>query len=702
MDVISPIPISDSAYVAGNLTENDYPEWAAGQTLKRGDYRMISSVHSVYQSLRDHTSSSRESDAFSTRVNKSGGYSASATSIVVDDVGAANTGIDAGDTITLGTVTAIVQSVDRNTETLTLRAGLDAAVADNAAVERSALPAANSPTAEAAAVADPLVEDPDPLHWVYIGQTNKWRLFDGRPSQGATNPNVLLAGINLGALSRTTLSGIGNRNTSFQDSRVTSGISSRQTSTGSRSTSAGSRQTSTGSRLTSASSRSTNVSRNTTPTRNTSTGSRNTTVSSRETSLGSRVTTEHGSRNTTATTRSTSTGSRNTTGTVTRSTQLTRSTSTGSRSTNLASRSTVYTTRNTTFTRNTTGQRGQFRSTQASRSTNVSRNTTPTRNTSTGSRSTNAGVRNTTGTVTRSTSTGSRNTTATTRSTQFVSEIRSTSLGTRSTTATQRSTSTGSRSTNLASRSTVYTTRNTTATQRSTSTGSRSTSAASRQTSTGSRATRFGSRSTTFTSSRNTSFAMTRNTSTPQTINEVALINLIDCSSVTVTLRRNGPAGAVIYTRIVPVDDESGGVIIGDIPDENIADYVELSLSGGAKLSCGQAVLGSTQNVGDAQIGDSGFEGLDFSHVETNIYGDLTTIQRSATTLHRFDVQVPVGDLDKFATVMHEFRGGKRALWVGDYTAGVRGWAYGFARDWQVYYTDGIYARARIAVQGVV
>ena len=195
MEIVDPLAVSDAAYISSNLTEDDYTEWAAGQTLVRGDYRMVSSVHSIYQCLVDHTASSTARAAFTTAVNNSGGYSAGATSIVVDDAGAADTGINAGDTITLGgTVTAVVQSVNRTTETLTLTSGLSAAVVDNAAVARALVPS-NSPLAEAAAVADPLVADPDPAHWVYISQTNKWRLFDGRPSQKTANALEIDAGI---------------------------------------------------------------------------------------------------------------------------------------------------------------------------------------------------------------------------------------------------------------------------------------------------------------------------------------------------------------------------------------------------------------------------------------------------------------------------------------------------------------------------
>ena len=51
---------------------------------------------------------------------------------------------------------------------------------------------------------------------------------------------------------------------------------------------------------------------------------------------------------------------------------------------------------------------------------------------------------------------------------------------------------------------------------------------------------------------------------------------------------------------------------------------------------------------------------------------------------------------------MKRLKGGRRALWIGDATAGVGGWVYGWSRDYNIYYNDGVFARARIQVQGVV
>ena len=102
-------------YISGsNLAEQDHTEWAASLTIKQGAFYQVSATHSIYQALRDHTSS-----------------------------------------------------------------------------------ATNSPVTEAAAIANPLVADPDPQHWVYVGRTNKWRLVDGRPSQKTANPQSIRAAFRL-------------------------------------------------------------------------------------------------------------------------------------------------------------------------------------------------------------------------------------------------------------------------------------------------------------------------------------------------------------------------------------------------------------------------------------------------------------------------------------------------------------------------
>ena len=145
MNIIPPQTPADADYVSGNLKEDDYPAWAAGQNYRRGQYRVHLATHSVYQCLRDHLSSASARGGFATAINNSGGYNVGATSIVVDSVGNAGTGIDPEDTIIAGTGEAIVDSVDRSSNTITLKApGLVVRVSDNDTVQRSGVPVANS------------------------------------------------------------------------------------------------------------------------------------------------------------------------------------------------------------------------------------------------------------------------------------------------------------------------------------------------------------------------------------------------------------------------------------------------------------------------------------------------------------------------------------------------------------------------------
>lgn len=146
----------------------------------------------------------------------------------------------------------------------------------------------------------------------------------------------------------------------------------------------------------------------------------------------------------------------------------------------------------------------------------------------------------------------------------------------------------------------------------------------------------------------------------------------------------------------------SDAVLEPHLPVTAEGDHLSIEMVGGPDLACGQIIVGLCTTIGEVQVGDTGLDGLDFSHVETNIYGDLVTVERAATQVHRFDVFMRVGQISEFVQVMDRLRGGKRALWIGDPDIGVRAWSYGFARDWNIYYQDGVFARARLTIQGVV
>ena len=75
-------------------------------------------------------------------------------------------------------------------------------------VDHTSDPSKN-PDTETAALADPLIDDPDPVHWQVIGATNRWKLFDKKPSVQATQnggfevtltPGVIISGLGLHTL----------------------------------------------------------------------------------------------------------------------------------------------------------------------------------------------------------------------------------------------------------------------------------------------------------------------------------------------------------------------------------------------------------------------------------------------------------------------------------------------------------------------
>ena len=91
-------------------------------------------------------------------------------------------------------------------------------------------------------------------------------------------------------------------------------------------------------------------------------------------------------------------------------------------------------------------------------------------------------------------------------------------------------------------------------------------------------------------------------------------------------------------------------------------DVVLITLSGGTNLGCGQIVLGLSESVGEAVADNSGFETLDFSHAETDIYGNLTTVERASVESYKFTVHTPVSEVSTIISAIRAQKGGKLAL----------------------------------------
>jgi hypothetical protein len=189
----------------------------------------------------------------------------------------------------------------------------------------------------------------------------------------------------------------------------------------------------------------------------------------------------------------------------------------------------------------------------------------------------------------------------------------------------------------------------------------------------------------------------------------------ISANSVTVTME---VAAVEVYARTVPMQDESVVIdwftyftepiaqltefVLTDLPAYGDAEITITATLTGGIVSVGQFVVGPIWSVGVTKIGGTGFSGIDFSFVEQDEFGDLTTVQRAATRLSTFDVLLENRNLLAFDTRMRSLRGGTAAVWIGDAGASKAAVNYGFYRGYRNAYETNDYSIISIEVQGIV
>lgn len=122
----------------------------------------------------------------------------------------------------------------------------------------------------------------------------------------------------------------------------------------------------------------------------------------------------------------------------------------------------------------------------------------------------------------------------------------------------------------------------------------------------------------------------------------------------------------------------------------------------GSTVGVGQIVLGDLRQFGTTLVNNSGFTGLDFSLVQQDEFGDLTTVRRAATRISEFEVFFDNFTLLGFDTVMRGLRGGVAAVWVGDEDARKAAINYGFYRDYRTVYRTSEFSIVSLQIQGIV
>jgi len=173
-----------------------------------------------------------------------------------------------------------------------------------------------------------------------------------------------------------------------------------------------------------------------------------------------------------------------------------------------------------------------------------------------------------------------------------------------------------------------------------------------------------------------------------------------------------------VFNRVVPMQDESGVTswygfyfspielltefVITDLPPYGDA-QIGVSISAPDQSArCGQLVIGSLRDVGITRPENTGFTGLDFSFVEQDDFGNLTTVRRAATRLSQFEILMSNSTLLGFDKLMRDLRGGVAAVWIGDGDARKAAINYGFYRDYRAVYQTNNYSLMSLQIQGIV
>lgn len=191
----------------------------------------------------------------------------------------------------------------------------------------------------------------------------------------------------------------------------------------------------------------------------------------------------------------------------------------------------------------------------------------------------------------------------------------------------------------------------------------------------------------------------------------------IDANSVTVTVD-SVSFGGQVFNRTIPMQDETPVVnwysyyftpitpltefVIPDLPPYGDAQITVTLDRAGATVRCGQIVMGALRAIGTTRIGNTGFTGFDFSFVEQDEFGDLTTVRRAATRVSDFEVLMSNSTLLGFDRLMRDLRGGVAAVWIGDGDARKAAINYGFYRDYRSIYETNEYNIMSLQIQGIV
>jgi hypothetical protein len=199
-----------------------------------------------------------------------------------------------------------------------------------------------------------------------------------------------------------------------------------------------------------------------------------------------------------------------------------------------------------------------------------------------------------------------------------------------------------------------------------------------------------------------------------QFVTGVAVFNVTGVNTLLIKMK---VSGVTVYTAETAMQDESVVIDgwsyyfseIQQLPELALTDLppyqtatMEFTFTGN-NIGIGQICFGPIWEIGYAELGGAtGFRGLDFSYVEVDEYGNLSTSKRAATSLHTYDIVLDTDETLGFRNRMQELRGGVPVVWVGDENRRKGATSYGFYRSYRPIYSEGDKTLITIETQGIV
>lgn len=190
----------------------------------------------------------------------------------------------------------------------------------------------------------------------------------------------------------------------------------------------------------------------------------------------------------------------------------------------------------------------------------------------------------------------------------------------------------------------------------------------------------------------------------------------IDAQSVTISVTSD--SDGLVFERTLPLQDETivtdwysyffepiaeqTEFVVTDVPPYGDSTATVTFTRTGANVSVGELVFGGVRSVGTTMVDNTGFTGLDFSFVQQDEFGDLTTVRRAATRIADFEVFLSSRELLGFDSLMRALRGGVSAVWIGDPDPRKAAINYGFVRDYRAVYKSSNYSVMSLQIQGIV